>query len=200
MTSVKYILAICLNLVFCLGFSETQSYQIKLAGFNIGTLNATHVKVKNIDYYTITSNVSVNLFVKVKVYYKTITIYKDNKLVESKVNSLVNGKQYYSTTLWDGHCYKINCNTYKYTFTDSSRTESINWSVSKLYFEKPIAGAEVYAETYGKLSQLKLEKNNQLRFEIPKSKQIYYYSEDGELTSVEMINAIKNFNLVKSNI
>lgn len=200
MTHKRYLLTVLLNLTFCFGFAETLTYKIKLAGFNIGTLNATHVKVKNIDYYSVTSDVSVNLMIKIKVYYATVSVYMDNKLLESKVNSLVNGKQYVSTTKWDGNLYKINCNTYKYAYADSSRSEPINWSVSKLYFEKPKQGTEVFAETYGKISQLQSEGNNQLRFEIPKSRQIYYYSEGGELINVEMINSIKNFNVTKSNL
>ena len=198
MTKIKIIFTTYLAFSYFFVFSETQNYKITLAGFNIGTLSATHIQVKNIDYYSIVSNVSVNLIIKVKVYYKTVSVYKDSKLIESKVNSLVNGKSFVSNTLWDGKHYKINCNTYKYTYVDSSRVEPIKWSVSKLYFEKPTVGAEVYAETYGKLSNLKMEKDNQVRFEISKSKQIYYYSEDGDLSDVEMINSIKNFKVTKS--
>ncbi len=190
------IVAILFLINFC-AYSETQSFQIKLAGFNIGSLSATHIKVKNIDYYSITSNVSFNLIVNVKVFYKTVSIYKDSLLIQSTVNSIVNGKSYISSTLWDGRKYKMDCSTYKYSFSDSTRKEPIYWSVSKLYFEKPTEGVEVYAETYGRLSQLQMEKKNKLRFEIPKSKQIYHYNEDGKLRDVEMINTIKNFNVVK---
>jgi hypothetical protein len=198
MVKTKIILIASLIFSSVFGFSETSNYEITLAGFKIGTLSATHVKVKNIDYYSIVSNVSVNLLFKVQVYYKTVSVYRDDKLIESKVNSLVNGKNFISNTVWDGKKYKINCNTYKYTYSDSSRIEPIKWSVSKLYFERPTSGTEVYAETYGRLSALKLERENQFRFEIPKSKQIYYYSKDGYLTEVEMINSVKNFKVTKS--
>lgn len=198
MTKIKIIFTTYLAFSYFFVFSETQNYKITLAGFNIGTLSATHVQVKNIDYYSIVSNVSVNLIIKVKVYYKTVSVYKDSKLIESTVNSLVNGKSFESNTLWDGKHYKINCNTHKYTYVDSSRIEPIKWSVSKLYFEKPAKGDEVYAETYGKLSLLKFEKDNYFLFEIAKSKQVYHYLETGELSEVEMINSIKNFNVKKA--
>lgn len=194
----KITLCTVLFFVFNAINAETIGYTIKLGGFKIGTLNTTHIKKGKIDYYSVISNVEVNLIFKIKVYYKTVSIYNDNKLIESKVNSSVNGDSYTSNTVWDGRKYKIDCNAYKYSYSDSSRTEPINWSVSKLYFEKPEVDTEVYAETYGKFSEFKKEKNNQFRFEVanPKSKQIYYYN-DSLLGKVEMINSIKNFEIVK---
>lgn len=179
--------------------AETISYAIKLGGFKIGSLNTTHIKKGKIDYYSVISNVEVNLFFKIRVYYKTVSIYDDNKLIESKVSSIINGNTYASNTLWDGHKYKIDCNTHNYSYSDSSRTEPIYWSVSKLYFEKPDVDAEVYAETYGKFSEFKKEQHNQFQFEVPnpKSKQIYYY-DDELLEKVEMVNSIKNFEIVRN--
>lgn len=178
--------------------AETISYTIKLGGFKIGTLNTTHIKKGKIDYYSVISNVEVNLFLKIKVYYKTVSIYNDNRLIESKVNSIVNGNTYASNTLWDGNKYKIDCNAYKYSYSDSSRTMPIYWSVSKLYFEMPNTGDEVYAETYGQFSQFKREKNNQFRLEVQKTKQVYHYNGDSLLGSVEMINPIINFEIIKN--
>lgn len=195
----KIIFSIVLLFAFYTINAETISYTIKLGGFKIGTLNTVHIKKGKIDYYSVISNVEVNLIFKIKVYYKTISIYNDDKLIESKVNSSVNGNSYTSNTVWDGRKYKIDCNAYKYSYYDSSRTEAINWSVSKLYFEKPEVCTEVYAETYGRFSEFKKEKNNQFRFEVlnPKSKQIYYYN-DTLLGKVEMINSIKNFEIVRN--
>lgn len=177
--------------------AETISYAIKLGGFKIGSLSTTHIKKGNIDYYSVISNVEVNLIFKIKVYYKTVSVYNNKQLIESKVSSNVNGKSYASNTIWDGKKYKINCNAHKYSFADSSRTEPIYWSVSKLYFEKPEEGAEVYAETYGRVSEFKKEKNNQFRIEVQENKQIYYYN-DTLLGKVEMINSIKNFEIERN--
>ncbi len=56
--------------------AENFTYAIKLGGFKIGTLNTIHEKKGSIDYYSIISNVEVNLiFKKIKVYYKTVSIY-----------------------------------------------------------------------------------------------------------------------------
>lgn len=175
----------------------TQNYVIKLGGISIGKLNATHVNKGPTDYYAITSDVSFNLLFKIRIHYKTIAVYKNNVLVESLVKSLVNGKQYSSKTIWNGERYKIDCNTHKYSYSDTSRTEPIKWSVSKLYFDKPKVEDEVFAETYGRISKLSDEGNNEFRFEIPNSKQIYRYSLNSELINVEMINSIKNFNVAK---
>lgn len=184
--------------LFPLNFNaETISCIIKLGGFKIGTLSAIHIKAKNIDYYTIVSNVEVSLLIKVKVYYKTETVYKDDMLIKSTVNSIVNGKKYNSFTKWNGERYSINCETHKYKFEDSTRTKPINWSVSKLYFNKPQNSTEVFAETYGQTSYLKLNNNGFFLFEIPNSKQLYAYSIENKFDAVEMINPIKNFKVIK---
>ena len=198
MKPIRYFIVICLSLLFHISYSETRNYQIKLAGFKIGTLQASHYKMNNVDYYSIISDVSVNLLVKVKVYYKTVSIYKNNMLMESIVNSLINGKQYYSTTKWNGSRYMIDCNSHKYKYSDTTRSKPIHFSVSKLYFEKPTHQNEIYAENYGLASLIQSQKNNQFLFEIPNSKQIYYYSTINELDRVEIINSIKNFEVVKT--
>jgi len=176
---------------------ESYICSIKVGGIKIGTLNASHLKINNIDYYSIVSRVEINLMMKIKVHYTTLSSYKDNKLMESTVVSLINGKRYQSKTLWNGNKYLINCSTYKYSYSDSSRTSPIYWSVSKLYFEKPRANSEVFAETYGKINVLTELNPNQFKFEIPKSKQIYKYDKNNSIESVEMINLIKNFEVIK---
>ena len=177
--------------------AETVKCLIKLAGLKIGTLIAQHEKVKEMDCYYMVSDVEISFLFKIKIYYKTVSIYKNDELINSKVSSIVGNSNYTSNTYWDGKKYIINCNTYKYSYYDTSITEPIKWSVSKLYFQRPKADDCVYAETYGKLSKLKTE-YNALLFEIPKSKQRYYYNAEGLFTKVEMINSIKNFEVVKN--
>ncbi len=190
-------LILVLTLLLPLSYNaENISCIIKLGGFKIGTLSAVHLTVKNMDYYTIVSNVEVNLLIKVKVFYKTETIYKDGVLIQSNVSSIVNGKAYTSKTIWNGIRYMINCETHKYQFSDTTRTSPINWSVSKLYFSKPEDKTEVFAETYGRTNHLVLNKDGGFLFEIPNSKQQYSYTKN-DFFGVEMINAIKNFKVIR---
>lgn len=190
-------LILVLTLLLPLSYNaENISCIIKLGGFKIGTLSAVHITVKNMDYYTIVSNVEVNLIIKVKVFYKTESIYKDGVLIQSNVSSIVNGKPYTSKTIWNGARYIINCETHKYQFSDTTRTSPINWSVSKLYFSKPDDKTEVFAETYGRTNHLVLNKDGIFLFEIPNSKQQYSYTKN-DFFGVEMINAIKNFKVIR---
>lgn len=194
----KYLLLTALLIASTGLVAKSMSYTIKLAGFTIGTLNTSHARVDDIDYYSITSNVEINFLFHVKIYYRTLSFYRNNILIESTVNSTVNDSSYVSSTIWDGHKYKISCNAYQYKYADSSRTAPIYWSVSKLYFEKPLDGTEVYAESYGMFSPLKKEKDNQFRFGISKSKQMYFYNADSLPDKIEVINSIKNFEIVKN--
>lgn len=177
--------------------AEKISCLIKLAGFKIGSLTAWHENKSGFDQYCLVSDVEINFIMKIKIFYKTVSIYKDNILISSKVSSIIGKSNYSSDTYWDGKKYIINCNTYKYSYRDSSITNPITWSVSKLYFQKPQFNSYVFAETYGKL--VKLVKNDGVFvLEIPKSKQVYFYNELGLFTRVEMFNAIKNFEISRN--
>lgn len=114
------------------------------------------------------------------------------------VNSNVNGTKYSSSTTWTGNKYLINCSAYNYQYYDSTQTEPINYSVSKLYFDKPTAGKEIYAETYGLFGEIKPLSNGEMKLEIPKSQIIFHYDTIGNLMNVEMVNPVKNFEIKRS--
>lgn len=180
--------------------AETKVFDIKLAGMNIGKVYASHTVKDDIDYYSITGSVELNLFISIKITYQTLSVFKNNKLIESMVTSNVNGTKYSSTTKWTGDNYIINCNAYNYQYSDSSKTTPINYSVSKLYFDKPSAGKEIYAETYGLLGEIKPIHGGEMKFEIPKSQIIFHYDKTGNLVNVEMVNPVKNFEIIKSKV
>lgn len=114
------------------------------------------------------------------------------------MESIVNSNKYSSSTAFKNNKYYINSNAYKYSYADSSRTESIHYSVSKLYFKKPLHLTEVYAETYGVFNKIIETKNQEYHLNVNNSKQGYRY-ENGSLVFIEMINAIKNFEIIKLN-
>jgi hypothetical protein len=175
--------------------AQSAVYTIKIAGVQIGTMNAAHTNANNMDYYKLVSNVGINFLMKIKVHYETFDTYRDNVLIDATVNSLINGRRYLSKTIWNGKNYVINCVSHKYFYADSARTQPIIFSVSKIYFVKPPENTEVFAETYGKISKIRYIETNKLVFEITNSQQIYNYNNLGSLINVEVVNSLKNFQI-----
>lgn len=177
--------------------AQNKSFTLKAVGLSIGKLEAYHLKKANFDYYATHSTVD---FITIKADVKTETIYEDGILIRAIVTSKINGQPYLSKTIWKKDHYEIDCHTRKYDFKDTTLTKPIRWSASRLYFEIPKAGVEVYTESYGKLGILEETKKNSLTMTTPESKQIYYYSADRTiLQKIEVVNNIKNFDMLPDN-
>lgn len=184
----------------CFGtvYAQTHTFSINLAGLKIGDLQASHIRHNAFDYYVTNSAVEFLLFVNIKMYVKTESLYENGMLLRSTVSSSINGKLYHSKTQWNKDHYVIDCSTYKYTYKDTTLTKPITWSASKLYFEKPPIGTEVYTESYGKLGSMKELPDKSMKMVSPKSKQIYVYSETSRLLKLEVVNSIKNFEIIST--
>lgn len=194
----------CLTAIFlllCLASgAQDKSFTIKVAGIKIGRLEAYHMRNSGFDYYVTHSVVDVSVILKIKADVRTESLYHNGVLLKATVNSSLNGAHYQSKTVWEKDHYIINCHTYKYDYRDSSLTKPIYWTASKLYFEIPAAGDEVFTESYGTLGVLSEGPKNSLRMSSPKSKQTYYYNAERNcLQKIEVVNSIKNFDLYPDN-
>lgn len=176
--------------------AQDKVFIIKMAGIKIGKLQAYHIKNSGFDYYVTHSTVDFSVILKIKADIKTESLYQNGVLIKAVVNSTLNGIPYSSKTIWEKDHYNIDCRTYKYTYKDSTLTKPIHWTASKLYFEIPTAGDEVFTESYGKMGILTENGKNNLKMTSPKSKQTYYYNADhSKLLRIEVINSVKNFDM-----
>lgn len=191
----RAITGLLLFLHLCLPAQE-KNFLIKMAGIRIGRLQAYHMRNNGFDYYVTHSVVDFSVILKIKADVRTEALYRNGVLLNASVNSCLNGAKYQSKTVWDKDHYNINCHTYKYDYADSTLTKPIHWTASRLYFDIPSAGDEVYTESYGKLGILTETARYALRMTSPKSRQTYYYNaERSKLLRIEVINSIKNFDL-----
>ncbi len=173
---------------------QTKIFTLKTLGLKLGKLEAVHVTKNRIDIYASHSTIE---FITMKADVKTESIYQNGILIKATVNSVINGASYSSKTIWVKDHYVIDCHARKYNYSDTTLTKSIKWTAGKLYFEIPEAGVEVYAESYGKLGTLDEVKKNSLKMTTPESKQIYHYNSTySELLKIEVINSIKNFEMI----
>ncbi|MCZ8283997.1 MAG: hypothetical protein O9353_00950 [Bacteroidia bacterium] len=186
-----------LFLLFCLAAqAQDKVFIIKMAGIRIGKLEAYHIKNSSFDYYVTHSTVDFSVILKIKADIKTESLYHNGILVKAVVNSTLNGIPYSSKTTWEKDHYNIDCHTYRYNYKDSTLTKPIYWTASKLYFEIPAPGDEVFTESYGKMGTLTETGTSNLRMTSPKSKQTYYYNGNrSKLLRIEVINSIKNFDM-----
>lgn len=190
----RIICLLILTLISCHFFSQTKTFSIKALGLKIGKLEARHSSKNNLDAYGSHSTID---FITIKADVKTEAIYQNGVLIKSVVTSTINGQSYLSQTIWKKDHYQIDCHARDYNYSDSTLTTPIKWSAGKLYFEIPTKGDAVYAESYGVMGVLEETKKNALKMTTPESKQIYYYDKDyTELLRIEVINNIKNFDMI----
>ena len=194
MTFYRAVYLSVLILFYGKGFAQTKTFTLKTLGLKVGKLEACHVAKNKIDIYASHSTIE---FITLKADVKTESIYQNGILIKATVNSIINGEPYSSKTLWVKDRYVIDCHARNYTYSDTTLTKPIRWSAGKLYFEIPAAGVEVYTESYGKLGTLDEVKKNGLKMTTPESKQIYHYNSTyNELLKIEVINNIKNFDMI----
>ena len=174
--------------------SQTKLFTLKAIGIKIGKLEACHIKNNAFDYYVTHSKVD---FITIKADVKTEALYQNGVLIKATVTSTINTQPYTSKTIWKKDHYDIDCHTRKYNYKDTTVTSPIKWSASKLYFETPVPGVQIYTESYGIVGPLIEVKKNTLKMTTPESKQIYYYNSDySKLLKIEVVNSIKNFDMI----
>lgn len=176
---------------------EHRTFNLKSLGFKIGKMQAYHLEKEIYDYYVVNSLID---FISFKANVKTESLYENGILMRAIVTSTINKEFYISSTTWKKDHYDINCHARKYTYKDTTITRPITWSTGKMYFEIAEAGQEVYAENYGTLNRLQETRKNVLKMQTPESKQIYYYDKDNsKILKIEVVNNIKNFDMVPEN-
>lgn len=191
-TIIGILISICVQMK-----AQSKTYTLKAVGIKIGQLEAYHLKNNAFDFYATHSKVD---FITIKADVKTEAVYQNGILIRAIVTSKINGEAYSSKTIWKKDHYDIDCHTRKYNYKDTTITRPIRWSAGKMYFEIPKPGVEIYTESYGKLSILEEPKKNTLKMTTPESKQLYYYSGDySKLEKIEVVNSIKNFDMIPDN-
>lgn len=172
--------------------TETHRYVIEMAGAQIGTMSATRQSQGDLINYTTVSNVMVNLLVyKVKIYYKTVSQYKGDKLLSAEVDAKTNRGNYASSTVWSGDHYDIKASQYRYD-RQATQTATIDYSIVNLYFSEPVGRNRVFAEYFGDYYVLTKTPKGTYRARFDDREDEYIY-EGGKLTRIIKKNAIKNF-------
>lgn len=170
---------------------EVIDFDIKLAGFTIGQMNASKTFAQDTTIYRLDSKVSFWLFGTIKVDYHTEVKYHEGTFINSVVSSKTNRGNYISRIWLEENQYKIDANGYKYEHKDSIKAP-IHHSAVRLFFEEPKGIKVMMAENLGKFSQIKSHGEGIYTTHIEGDENKYYY-QDGKMQKVSMHNPIKNY-------
>lgn len=171
---------------------KTKSYSIKVAGFTIGDLTATTFQKDTLTYYVVHSVVDFWLLFRVKIDYKVESYFYKNQLWSSTAITHSSKGDFESTTFWKGDHYTVKVNAYKYK-KDTVIRHPIEYTVAKLFFEKPKKGQKVYADNYGLITYAKRsDKKDAFTVPVFGNNNMYFYDKNS-LLKAEMYNPIKNY-------
>ncbi len=91
-----------------------QKYDITVAGFSIGEMNANRFQKADTTYYVLTSDVSFWFFGTIKLSYKTTSKYVGKQFISSQVITNTNKDDFESNVYKQGNQYIVKAETYKY--------------------------------------------------------------------------------------
>jgi len=195
--SKNRIIVLLLIIITSFPWTDTQaqvtqkSYEILLAGFQIGNMEVEENKKGSIIEYNLESLVSFWFFGKVNVELTIKSTYKDGMMIKSESKSVSNRGSFYSIIQWTGKSYLIDSHTYKFDNTKSI-PNLIPFSTVKFYFQKPKNGLNMISETFGLASKITEIEPHGYEIEINGNRNKFFY-ENGEMEKALMENPIKNY-------
>ncbi|EIM78917.1 hypothetical protein A3SI_00615 [Nitritalea halalkaliphila LW7] len=169
----------------------THKYEISVAGFSIGEMQAKKQSKENSIIYSIESKVSFWFFGRVEVDYGIETRYDGSKVVESKAYTKTNRGDFTSHVQWDRGGYEVDAETYK--FENKERIEGpLRFSSARMYFHEPTNETFFLAENYGLKAPVK-KVQEYYEVDVNGNKNKFYYDAEGVLIKAVMQSPIKNY-------
>lgn len=176
-------------------FSQTQTnnYDIVLAGFTIGSMKADKTTSSKGEDYQIHSKVEFWFFGKIHVEFLQKAHYEKGQLMKATTNSDSNRGNFLTTVTWNKDHYDVDANSYKFHNEDPIN-QVINASTARLYFHEPKAGDILISENFGMLTTVREIEKGVYEIDVNGNMNRFYY-EDGVLQKVILENNIKNYSI-----
>jgi len=172
-------------------FVEKREYDISAAGITIGEMTATRENIDNQTWYTLHSEVSFWFFVRIKVVYTVKSLYRDNQLITSFVETHTNKGDFTSTIAWNKDHYKVHVDGYKYK-NDASITVPIRYNSARIYFEYPHSVSTILADNMGVMAPVEKVQKDVCTVAVQGKKNKFFFR-SGKITRGIMHHPIKNF-------
>ncbi|MCC5936080.1 MAG: hypothetical protein JJU34_02250 [Lunatimonas sp.] len=170
---------------------EVHRYDITVAGFTIGEMEAKKWDARDTTYFQLTSKVSFWLFGQINIDYLTEVNYFGERFISSRVESTTNRGDFLSRVWLDGEVYQVDAKSYKYELRDEI-SEEVTYSAVRLFFEEPRETDRMLAENYGVFGEVFRVDKGGYESLANGNKNRYEYTE-GKLQRAVMQSPIKNY-------
>lgn len=173
--------------------TQTNDYDIILAGFTIGSMQADKTtSSKGVDYQ-IHSKVEFWFFGKIHVEFLQNVNYQNGQLMKATTKSDSNRGNFVTTVNWNKDHYDVDANSYKF-HNEEPINKAIYGSPAKLYFHEPKNGDVLISENFGMLTKVREVEMGVYEIDVNGSMNRFYY-EGGVLQKVVLENNIKNYSI-----
>tara|TARA_R110002012_G_scaffold228194_3_gene400516 strand:- start:14283 stop:14906 length:624 start_codon:yes stop_codon:yes gene_type:complete len=177
----------------CFSQTQTNNYDIVLAGFTIGSMKADKTTASNGEDYQLHSNVEFWFFGKIHVEFLQKAHYEKGQLMKANTNSDSNRGNFVTTVVWNKDHYDVDANSYKF-HNEEPINQVIKGSTARLYFHEPKAGDIIISENFGMPTTVREIEKGVYEIEVNGSMNRFYY-EGGVLQKVVLENNIKNYSI-----
>lgn len=190
----------CKSVVFVLFFgmalnsfaqTQTNTYDIVLAGFTIGTMQADKTTRDKEEDYQIHSKVEFWFFGKIHVEFLQHVNFQNGQLMKATTKSDSNRGNFVTTVTWNKNHYDVDANSYKF-HNEEPINQAVFGTPAKLYFEEPKAGDVLISENFGKLTKVVELEKGVYEIDVNGNTNRFYY-EGGVLQKVVLENNIKDY-------
>lgn len=185
---------------FFLGFSiesfsqtKTNNYDIVLAGFTIGSMQADKVTSSAGEDYQIHSKVEFWFFGKIHVEFLQNVKFQNGQLMKATTKSDSNRGNFVTTINWNKDHYDVDANSYKFHNEDPIK-KAVSATPAKLYFKEPKDGDILISENFGMLTKVREVDTGVYEIDVNGNMNRFYY-EGGVLQKVILENNIKNYSI-----
>jgi hypothetical protein len=177
------------------GISQTQTnyYDIVLAGFTIGSMQADKTTSPKGEDYQIHSKVEFWFFWKIHVEFLQNVNFQNGQLMKATTKSDSNRGNFVTTVNWNKDHYDIDANSYKF-HNEEPINKAVYRSPAKLYFHEPKNGDVLISENFGMLTKVREIEKGVYEIDVNGSMNRFYY-EGGVLQKVVLENNIKNYSI-----
>lgn len=177
----------------CFSQTQTNNYDIVLAGFTIGSMKADKTTASNGEDYQLHSKVEFWFLGKIHVEFLQKAHYENGQLMKANTNSDSNRGNFVTTVVWNKDHYDVDANSYKF-HNEEPINQVIKGSTARLYFHEPKAGDIIISENFGMPTTVREIEKGVYEIEVNGSMNRFYY-EGGVLQKVVLENNIKNYSI-----
>ncbi|MCH7396851.1 hypothetical protein MM236_02585 [Belliella sp. DSM 107340] len=191
MKKTKLILIVLLFVTSRLVIAQEKiKFDVTVAGFSIGEMEAIKTVKGEETYYDISSEVGFWFFGKVNVEYSINSHFKGTQLIDAKAKTKSNKGDFASDIQWIKDKYVIEATSYKYE-KDTVVNHPLHYSSAMLYFEEPTNHKLFMAENYGLPSTI-VKKKDHYEVNVNGNRNKFYYV-NGKFDKAIMESPIKNY-------